>query len=179
MAIYDNDEEIERARVYRLFARLFIEEPPDELLLEIREMFGITADDLPLEIRLDFTNLFFSSGGHLRPYESFFNYPLGDKPRLWGKAAENVQSFYNSAGLMLDEQINLIPDHISAELLFMSYLVEQGLFEEQKKFVGEHLLKWIPEYCDEVQRHAATTFYKEVANFLKEFILSEHKLINE
>lgn len=99
MAICDNDEEIERGKLYRLFARLFIEEPPDELLLEIKEMFGITAEDLPYEIRLDFTNL------------------LGSSQTLW--------------------------------------------------------------YCDEVQRHAATTFSKEVANFLKEFILSEHKLINE
>jgi len=111
-------------------------------------------------------------------YESLHNYPLGDRPRLWGKAAEEVQAFYISAGIVMDEEINLIPDHISAEMPFMSYLIKNGISELQKKFLEDHLVKWIPEYCNELQKYAGTVFYKEIANILKEFILSEHGLMS-
>jgi TorA maturation chaperone TorD len=80
---------------------------------------------------------------------------------------------------MIDEEISIIPDHISAELLFMSYLIENGLTEHRIKFLREHLFRWVPEYCDEIQRHANSAFYKEVANILKEFILSDYELMSE
>ncbi len=78
----------------------------------------------------------------------------------------------------MDEEINLIPDHISAEMPFMSYLIKNGISELQKKFLEDHLVKWIPEYCNELQKYAGTVFYKEIANILKEFILSEHGLMS-
>jgi TorA maturation chaperone TorD len=55
----------------------------------------------------------------------------------------------------------------------MSYLIENGVLETQKKFLERHLVKWIPEYCDMIENHAGTIFYKEIANILKEFLLSE------
>ncbi len=179
MPFYYNVEDIERAELYRLFAGLFIDEPSDEMLMQLKEVFQMKFADSPQEIRIDFAHIFLSPGGHLLPYESFYNYPLGEKPGLWGKATEEVQLFYSSAGIMMDEDISLIPDHISAELFFMSYLVENGLSGLQQRFLEDHLSKWIPEYCGEVQKHAGTNFYKEIANILKEFILSEHELMSE
>jgi TorA maturation chaperone TorD len=173
VALYDNVEDIERAELYRLFAGLFIHEPTDEIIIQLKDMFQMKFADSPQEIRIDFASIFLGPDGRLMPYESFYNYPLGDRPRLWGKAAEEVQSFYISAGIVMDEEINLIPDHISAEMLFMSYLIENGILELQKRFLEEHLVKWIPEYCNELQKYASTGFYKEVANIIKEFILSE------
>lgn len=178
VAVYDDDVDIERAELYRFFAGLFMEKPADEMLLQAKELFAMKADDMPGEIRLDFTNILSSQGGLLQPYESLYNYPVGDMPRLGGKAAEAARSFYISANLMIDEQINLIPDHISAELLFMGYLVDHGFLEMQKIFMERHLLKWIPWYCDELKKLTNTAFYKEVADLLKEFILSEHELLN-
>lgn len=179
MAFYDNVEDIERAELYRLFANLFIAEPSDEIVLQLKDMFQMKFADSPQEIRMDFARIFLGPDGRLMPYESLYNYPLGDRPGIWGRAADEVQTFYSSAGIMIDEEINLIPDHISAEMLFMSYLIENGISELQKKFLEEHLVKWIPEYCNELQKYAGTVFYKEVANILKEFILSEHELMNE
>lgn len=173
MAFYGNEEDIERAELYRLFAAIFMREPSDEPIIRLKEMFQAKFEDSPEEIRMDFMNIFLRPDGHLLPCESLYNYPMGDKPRLWGKATEEVQAFYNSAGLTIDEEIRLMPDHISMEMLFMSYLIENGLSMLQKIFLGEHLIKWVPEYCDELQKHAGTAFYKEVANILKEFILSE------
>lgn len=178
MAFYGNLEDIERAELYRLFAGLFINDPTNEIVVQLKDMFQMKFTDSPQEIRMDFARIFLELDGRLMPYESLYNYPLGDRPRLWGKATEEVQAFYISAGIVMDEEINLIPDHISVELLFMSYLVENGLSGLQQRFLEDHLSKWIPEYCDELQKHAGTNFYKEIANILKEFILSEHELMS-
>lgn len=173
MAFYDNVEDIERAELYKLFAGLFINEPSDEIVLQLKDMFQMKFADSPQEIRIDFARMFLGPDGRLMPYESLYNYPLGDRPRLWGRTTEEVQAFYISAGIVMDDEINLIPDHITAEMLFMSYLIENGISDLQKRFLEEHLVKWIPEYCNELQKYAGTVFYKEVANIIKEFILSE------
>lgn len=179
MTFYDDAEDIERAELYKLFAGLFMSAPSDELVIHAKEVLQLKSDESPQQIRMDFENIFLRHDLHIAPYESLYNYPLGDRPRLWGKAAEEVQTFYITTGIVMDEEINLMPDHISAEMLFMSYLIENGILELQKKFLEEHLVKWIPEYCNELQRHASTFFYKEIANILKEFILSEHELMLE
>ncbi len=171
MVLYNDD--IERIELYRLFANLFIEEPSDETLIHAKDVLQMKSAESPQQIRMDFANIFLRPDLHMALYESLYNYPLGDRPMLWGKAAEEVQALYNSAGLVIDEDINLMPDHISAELLFVSYLIDNGMTELQKRFLDEHLAVWIPECCDELQKHAGTAFYKEIANILKEFISSE------
>jgi TorA maturation chaperone TorD len=168
-----DDDEIERANFYRLFSSLFIQEPADQTLTEIEEIFGLKFHDTSNEIRSDFLYLFSESEGHLLPFESLYNYPLWDKPRLWGKAAEEVQRFYQATGIVIDEETDLIPDHISAELLFMSYLIDNGYLDHQNSFLQNHLFVWIPLYCDEVQRRARTSFYKQIASLLREFIVIE------
>ncbi len=172
MAILD-EEEIERAELYKLFATLFSDEPSDELIYQFREMFQMSFTEPPQLIRMEFKNLF--SARFLSPHESLYNYPSHETPRLWGKATEEVEAFYNSVGLTIYEEINLIPDHISAELFFMSYLIENRLIKEQKAFMERHMLPWIPAYCDELAKQATTTFFKEVALLLKEFIITDYE----
>jgi TorA maturation chaperone TorD len=173
-----NDEYNERARLYKLFSTLVMKEPSEETLLQIREIFRMKFDETPNEIREDFASIFLRPDLHLSPHESLHNYPLGETPRLWGLATEEVQAFYRSTGLMLDEEADLIPDHLGVELLFMSYLIENDLTDHQKEFMEEHLLPWIPEYCDEVRKHAGTTFYRELAILLKEFVVSDNEQLS-
>ena len=170
-----DDDNYERSALYKLFSSLFMQEPPEETLVTMRGMFQMKFEETASEIGKDFRHLFQEPAGHLQPYESLYSYPLGDKPRLWGKVTKEIQERYRSAGLMIDDAIHLIPDHISAELLFMSYLIEQGLTDRQTSFLEDHLLAWIPEYCTELQKHAYTTFYKEVAELLKEFVSSDYE----
>ncbi len=169
------DEEIGRAELYKLFSALFAEEPPGEVILRIKEMFRMKFDDTLQDIKADFVGLFMRPDLHLSPHESLYNYPVGETPRLWGRAAYEVQEHYRSAGLMIDEESDAIPDHLGLELLFMSYLVENGLTTQQRKFMEGHLFRWVPDFCDEVEKHAATGFYKEVAIVLKEFVVSDYE----
>ena len=52
------------------------------------------------------------------------------------------------------------------------------ILKEQRKFMNEHLLRRVPEYCEEMGKHAATTFYREVAILLREFISSDSEELN-
>lgn len=174
MGFFD-DEGTERSALYKLFSSLFIEGPSEEVIVTMKAMFQMKFDETTDEIGADFVRLFQGHGSHLKPFESFYNYPFGDTPRVWGRAASEVQGAYQSAGVMIDEEINLIPDHISAELLFMAFLTEHDLGDQQKRFLEDHLLRWVPELCEEILKHAHTTFYREVAELLKEFITSDYK----
>lgn len=173
MELLKDDEEIERAELYRFFAGLFMQEPSEETIIQAKDMFQLEFDDTFQEIKADYSHLFSIPNGHLIPCESLYKYPVGEKQRLWGAVAEEVESFYNSAGLIMDEETHLMPDHISAEFLFMSYLIDNRLTRLQKRFLKEHIGVWVPEYCDMLKNHANTDFYKEVADVLKEFILFE------
>jgi TorA maturation chaperone TorD len=166
------DEDTERAELYKLFSELLMAEPSEETVLQAKEIFQMKFDTPSDEIRKDFARIFLSPDLHPAPYESLYNFSVGEKPGLWGKATGEVSACYEAAGLTLDEETALIPDHLALELLFMHYLIQNGLGEKQKMFLKEHLL-WVNEYCEEVKKHAATAFYKEVAKILKEFILSE------
>ncbi|MGD0885031.1 MAG: molecular chaperone TorD family protein [Thermodesulfovibrionales bacterium] len=170
-----DDDNYERASLYKLFSSLFMQKPSEEALVTMRGMFQMKFEETVSEIGKDFGYLFQEPAGHLPPYESLYSYSLGDRPRFWGKVTEEIQECYRSAGLIIDEEIHLIPDHISAELLFMSYLIERGLTDRQRSFLEDHLLAWIPEYCTELRKHAYTTFYREVAELLKNFVSSDYE----
>jgi TorA maturation chaperone TorD len=167
------DDAPDRTYFYKLFSPLFLRVPDDETLEGIKEIFEIKFGDSSDEIQIDFSNLFSDTGGRLPPYESLYNYPLSDKPRLEGTATQEVAALYEATGITIDEDIRLVPDHLSVELFFMSYLIENDLIEEQKFFLENHLLVWVPDYCDEIKRIARTSFYKRIAELLTEFILDE------
>lgn len=164
-----------RANTYRMLAGLFLKEPDIDILNTLQTDLDMTFKDSPEDIAADFNNIFAGQEDPLVPNESLYHYPLADKPRLWGKATEEVQKFYKGAGVMLYEEMGLLPDHISVELLFMSYLAENGKLELQTHFLSEHIMQWVPQYCTDIADLALTTFYKEIAEITKNFILSDYE----
>lgn len=172
MALFENDD-IERYELYNLFAGLFMKEPTAEELIEMKEMLPLTFEETVEEVGGDFRFLFGLPHPAVPPYESFYRYSIGDRPGFRGRAAEEVATFYRSVGLVIHEEFDLIPDHISAELIFMSYLVWHDMEEPQRRFLDEHLLLWVPDFCDRLEATAGTVFYREVAKLLREYILSE------
>lgn len=106
----------------------------------------------------------------LPPYESLYNYPV---------VGHDVHAFYESEGLMLDEELGLPADHIGVELLFMSYLVENERLDSEKRFLEGHLLRWSPSYLDMVERTAKSQFYKDIAMLTKGFITSDYERLLE
>jgi len=155
----------------------FLQKPEEELL-----------DELAVE----FAGLFLGPGGHISPHESVHHQrDDGQGGLLWGESTAEVKKFIESTGLSYNSEYSGLPDHISVELEFMQQLTlreEQAWGEEdedgaldclkfEKKFIEDHLIHWIPIFCEKVIELAELPFYREVAALTKNFIEFERQEI--
>jgi len=160
------------------FSNDFLQRPEKELL-----------EDLAVE----FAMLFLGPGKHLSPHESVHHVREdGGGGQLWGESTAEVKKFIESAGLSYDPEYKGLPDHISVELEFMQQLTlreKQAWKEEdkdaalkclqtEKKFIEEHLVRWVPAFCDKVVSAAELPFYREMAALTKNFIEFENREID-
>ncbi len=165
----------EIARVYKVLASLFIHQPNNEVLQEVEEELEIRVEDPLSDIVEDYLKLFSETEEAVLPYESLYNYPAEEGPSLWGQVTQEVNDFYQACGLSLQEYVNLPADHLSLELLFVSYLIENEMLDELTTFFEDHIIKWVPLFCDRVSEKAQTLFFKEVARALKEIVTSDYE----
>lgn len=137
------------------------------------------------DLAVEYARLFLGPGKHISPHESVHHDTADAKGgMLWGDATVNVISFIKSLGFDYEETYSGIPDHISVELELMQKII---LHEEKawrdtdvemadycrmisKKFIEEHLTKWVPAFCDKVMQETSSSFYKGVADLTKRFI---------
>jgi len=111
----------------------------------------------------------------------------------WGKSTAEVKKFIESTGLDYIEDFKGLPDHISVEFEFMQQLTlreEQAWKDEdtdkavacrqvEKKFIEEHLIRWIPNFCDKVIQEAEMPFYHAIAELTRSFIEFETEEMNK
>jgi len=154
--IFENNKG-ERAEAYQILSQFFLSPPDEEALIAIRQDFSLDSRETLDEITEDYEALFSSPQGRLQPIESL------SSPTI------------ETAGLIIDESYAVVPDHLSLELLFMSYLIENEKSDLEKKFLEQHLMNWVPDYCDEVTKQAKTLFYREIADIVKEFLAAEYE----
>ena len=43
----------------------------------------------------------------------------------------------------------------------------------QKRFLEDHLVRWVPGFCDKVEDQASSSFYREMASLTKAFLQFE------
>ncbi len=157
----------------------FFEKPEAELL-----------EDLAVE----YAWLFLGPGKHISPHESIHHQRSdGDWGQMWGKSTVEVKNFIESAGLDYKEAYTGLPDHISVELGFMQQVTlreEQALSEDdqegalyclkmEKKFIEEHLIRWVPAFCEKIISRAELPFYREMAALTRKFIEFEKEKIDQ
>ncbi len=190
-----------RARLYGFFSRLFIREVDPrfaEILAgplgrELLPSFSESPEFSALSAGAEARTLFDSDFAHLTivnlvPYESFFRRDDG----MIESGAENpVAIFYRSYGFEADLEAGraLSPDHLGIELEFMSALCEREALARaegqeayaatirgiQGEFLGSHLLRWAPVYLLAARRNARTMLYRDGADALLHFLLSDHE----
>jgi TorA maturation chaperone TorD len=156
----------------------FFQKPEQELL-----------EDLAVE----YARLFLGPGKHVSPHESV-HHQRDDAQwgQLWGQSTVEVKKFIEFSGLHYKSEYIGLPDHISVELEFMQQVTlreEQAWAEEdkdtalsclqnEKKFIEEHLARWVPIFCEKVINEAELLFYREMAGLTKNFIEFEKEEIN-
>ncbi len=142
-------------------------------------------DELIEDLSIEYTRLFLGPGKHISPHESVHHERGdGDWGQLWGRATVEVKKFIETAGLKYTSSYPGLPDHISVEFEFMREVTrrEAHALEEndndgllsclmmENKFIEDHLLKWVPIFCDKIISEAELSFYREIAKITKLFI---------
>ncbi len=185
----------ERAEIYRILSQLFFypeddffEKLPDiedvvvDVLRknydsqELVKQFSEAVDELrelpPEELQAEHTRLFINSFPTLPcpPYESAYREML-----LMGDYTEEVSKYYSLYNLEIPEDL---PDHISYELDFMRFLLEEGDESLAKEFFEEHIIQWVPDFIEDLRNESRLKFYKFVADFLADFLEREKEAFN-
>ncbi|MFQ6069428.1 MAG: molecular chaperone [Candidatus Aminicenantales bacterium] len=142
------------------------------------------------ELAVEYTRLFLGPKNHIPPYESLYNFKPGEAKQLWGSATVEVKKIIENSGLSLKKNYGGIPDHLGIELEFMQKVVKKEAelwkrpkaysrllktLEVEKKFIDDHLEKWVPEFCRKVKKIASLDFYINFAELTAGFIFSEKK----
>lgn len=142
-------------------------------------------EDLLEEMAVEYTRLFLGPGRHISPHESVHHEREdGQWGQLWGASTVEVRKFIEGTGLRYETGYRGLPDHIGVELEFLEALTrreerawaeddEEGArrcLDVERRFLDEHLLRWVVTFCDKVIAAAKLSFYRSLASFTKRFI---------
>ena len=123
----------------------------------------------PAELLVDYTRLFVGpSAVFTRPYGS-----------VWARGdMSDLPALYSEAGFEIDESFRDLPDHIAAELEFLYLLVHQDSPADlRRRFVREHLRKWVPAFAEAVHTGAETEFYRQLAQLTARLVALEARRV--
>ena len=191
-ATADDSEELARAELYGLLARLWVA-APDEALLE---QFRVAVTQAPQEgafLEAPWAALVAamrasSVEAATQEYDALF---LGvGKPEVFLYGSHYLTGFLNekpvavlrgdlaALGLVRDEQRGETEDHLAAICEVMRYLIAGDdvavcNLEQQRRFFRAHLQPWGEKLCEAVQAHPRAKLYLALADFTQAFLQVE------
>ena len=134
---------------------------------------------------LDYTRLFLGPDQALaRPYGSIW---LSGEKTLMGDTSMAVQQLYEEGGFEIAEDFRELPDHIAAELEFLYLLIYRQNQAQRngdpealtataglrKRFLDEHLGRWVGPFTAAVRSGTQSAFYRELAELTGRFVRME------
>lgn len=127
------------------------------------------------ELNSDFSSMFVIN---TQPVESFI---LDAKNETLVGLQNPVMAFYFNHSFELDmNQTEIVaPDHISIEFAFMQTLVFRQEYQPQIDFLREHLIIWVVPYMFGMKNMAQTPFYRELSDFVAEFLIADYETVLE
>jgi TorA maturation chaperone TorD len=115
------------------------------------------------------------------PYETLFG-----NDHVFGQAHTmgDIAGFYRAFGVELSKDIHERMDHLSVELEFMHFLAykesyarchdgtekTQIVVDAQKKFVKDHIGRWVPLFARMLVKKADSGFFRYMADFASDWI---------
>jgi TorA maturation chaperone TorD len=154
---------------------------------------GRPVEELQTELAVDRTRLLrgVKPGYGPPPYESVYMGSSVEKPQM--QATVSVRQAYAEAGVGLPEEMRDQPDFIGYELDFMRHLTDQEaqawaegnreealeVMEKERAFLEEHIARWVPRFCEVMEKEARLGFYEGIARMTKGFVLDEAEKVPE
>ena len=135
-------------------------------------------NDLQAEHRRVFSNVITLD---CPPYETLFG---NDHVFAQSQVMGDIAGFYRAFGVELSKDVHERLDHLSVEFEFMHFLAykesysrchdgadkTQIVLDAQKKFVKNHIGKWVPLFCRMLVKKADSGLYKHVADLMAEWM---------
>lgn len=151
-----------------------------------------SQDEVILDLSKEYTRLFYL-GIHSVPIcESVYLSPVKtNMQEQW----EEVKKTYAENNFTPENKGNKPEDHISFELLFMSFLSQKAstaaeqndgnelthIYQKQQAFMEEHLLKWIDDLCERILSVSdkESSLYAGIALFLRGYLHEDYKFLSD
>jgi TorA maturation chaperone TorD len=185
-------EEVARAELYGLLARLWLAPPDDGLLRQFavavtqpsepdthleapwQDLVAAMRATTPEAAAREFDALFHGVG---RPevfaYGSYhLSGTLNDKPLVL------LRSDLTALGLGRDESRAETEDHVAYVFEVMRYLIAGDdaavcNLEQQRRFFRTHVQSWVEALCDTVRDHSRADLWRTIAGFTRAFVQVE------
>jgi len=154
-----------------------------EAALHVQKMMDEFESTDTLEaLTVDYARLFVGPYELLAPpYGSVY---LDGERQIMGESTLEARNKYREEGLDTSTDFRDPPDHITAELEFMYFLILKEteaignsdiettlrFIEKQRAFLREHLGAWVFDFAESIEEKAETAFYKDLARATKAFI---------
>jgi TorA maturation chaperone TorD len=188
----DDGEELARAELYGLLARLWLA-PPDAALLEQFQVVVTQAPETGAHLEAPWQALVAAlrattPAAAAQEHEALFH-GVG-KPEVFLYASFHLTGFLNERplallredlqrlGLTRDETRGETEDHIAYLFEVMRYLIAGDdvavcNLEQQRRFFRAHLQNWVDRLCDAVEAHPRAPTWRHVAAFTRAFVQVE------
>ncbi len=123
------------------------------------------------DLQIEYTRLFINNaeGVPCPPYESAYL-----DGQLLTTATAAVANFYAGWGIKHAQET---ADFLPIELQFLAYLLElaaqseapESVEQAYRQFESEHLLRWLPQFAADLEKHARLDCYRELGRRLNGF----------
>jgi TorA maturation chaperone TorD len=181
---YQPGPELREDQVFEKLARAatFLEPALADRARGLGESFAAASLD---DLLLDYTRLFLGPFDiRAKPYGSVW---LEGERVVMGDTTMAVRELYAEGGFELAADFREVPDHVAAELEFLYLLVfkenearragdaealeaANGL---RRRFLREHLGRWVGPFTAAVRQSAGTDFYRRLAELTEAFVNAE------
>ena len=195
-----------REVIYSVFSRIFLN-------IMDSNTYKILEDIMPFleNYKEDSENKLLSQGAesiikHIKAYqtstnkEEFINDTAKQYTRLYqsvehlvGQEDEEIYNIYSSCNFQMESSSNEPLDHISYELMFLSYLskgvainyeknkeLAEQFLKIQKEFLENHLLQWVDKLIEKTLEFSESyLFYLPVTYFIVGFIKEDYEYLKE
>ena len=136
---------------------------------------------------LDYTRLFLGPNHIIaKPYGSIW---LEGQNTVMGDSTVAVEALYQEGGFDMSEYFREVPDHIAVELEFLYLMIYreneaqhngepqalQAKAALRKRFLAEHVGRWIGPFTSAVIAGAQSAFYRDLAELTLAFVELEKK----
>ena len=156
---------------------------------ELQRLLALKSDtaDHAVDLTGAYGFLFLGAGGpqSVPPYESVYT---SEKGSMFQEAEQQTLEMLEEYGLSVSRDIREPADHIAIQLELMGRLAELSaeaattdteragvLITQQKAFLEDHLLKWVPEFSAHCTENDPSEFYAAIARLMVT-ILTEDKV---